>query len=95
MLASDAPHPFGCGNLPLPNTERCNIVFSRSGWGDGGFPILATFDATGRPNAIHVDFAVVETESQSQQQPRVDLSATVRRLLRRRSTQPRSRHHKS
>lgn len=56
----DEPYPAGCGNLPLPGTDRCNIVLSRSGEADGAFPVLATFDASGQPTAIHIDFGVVD-----------------------------------
>lgn len=81
-LTTDKPHPFGCGNLPLPDTKRCNIVFSRSGWGDGLFPVLATIDASGRPNAIHIDFGVVGTEPVPSHMSPKRLAATVRRMLR-------------
>lgn len=89
-LNSAEPYPFGCGNLPLPGTDRCNIVFSRSGWGDGAFPVLATFDATGLPNAIHVDFGLVDIETPRSRGPSNSIAAAVRRMLRRPSKRPRS-----
>jgi hypothetical protein len=87
-LNSNEPYPFGCGNVPLPETGGCNIVFSRSGWGDGGFPILATFDAFGSPNAIHVDFRVVDTKPPRPGGRSKGIAPAVRRMLRRRSKRP-------
>lgn len=49
----------GYANVPLDPGSGTNIVVSGSGWGDGGFPVLATFDRDDRPIAVHVDFGVV------------------------------------
>lgn len=76
---SDEPYPAGCGNLPLPGTDRCNIVLSRSGEGDGAFPVLATFDAAGRPNAIHIDFGVVDLTAPPHDHERPHRSGLMKR----------------
>ncbi len=49
----------GYANVSLEPASGANIVVSGSGWGDGGFPVLATFDRDDRPVAVHVDFGVV------------------------------------
>lgn len=49
----------GYANVSLEPAAGANIVVSGSGWGDGGFPVLATFDRDDRPVAVHVDFGVV------------------------------------
>jgi hypothetical protein len=56
-LNATQPLPQGYANLPLAG--GANVVASHSGFGDGAFPILATFTETGVPVAIHIDFGVV------------------------------------
>lgn len=53
---------FGLGyaNELLDPTSGANIAISGSGWGDGGFPILATYDRDDSPVAVHIDFRVIE-----------------------------------
>lgn len=60
--AEDNPHRFTYVNIPLSANVETNIIVSKSGWGDGGFAILATYDIDGNATAIHVDFRVVDTD---------------------------------
>jgi hypothetical protein len=56
-LDATDPLPAGYANLDLGT--GLNVIASHTGFGDGAFPILATFTAAGDPVAIHVDFGVV------------------------------------
>ncbi|WP_435300431.1 DUF4241 domain-containing protein [Timonella sp. A28] len=50
----------GVANIPVAfahNNE--NIVLSHSGWGDGTYPVLATYNAAGTLLALHIDLYVV------------------------------------
>lgn len=50
----------GLANIPLPLAQNGeNIVIVHSGWGDGVYPVVGSFDATGRLLAVHIDFGVV------------------------------------
>jgi hypothetical protein len=49
----------GLANIPLPlATEGTNIVISHSGWGDGFYPVVGGYDATGGLVAVHIDLLV-------------------------------------
>ncbi len=50
----------GIANIPLPlgkNGE--NLILFHSGWGDGVYPVIGSFDEHGKLLAAHVDFLVV------------------------------------
>ena len=50
----------GIANILLPlgrNGE--NLILLHSGWGDGIFPVIGSFDAQGQLLAVHIDFLVV------------------------------------
>jgi hypothetical protein len=50
----------GLANIPLPlATQGENIVVIHSGWGDGHYPIVGGYDASGRLVRVHIDFLVV------------------------------------
>jgi hypothetical protein len=50
----------GLANITLPLAKNGeNIVIIHSGWGDGHFPVVGSFDASGRLLAAHIDFQVV------------------------------------
>lgn len=60
----DSPEHVGPGlaNVTFPlATEGENIVISRSGWGDGLYPLQLSYDADGRLLAVHIDLEVVGT----------------------------------
>lgn len=56
----------GYANVPLDQASGANIVVCGSGWGDGGFQVLATYDRDGRPVAVHVDFGVIGNDPEVQ-----------------------------
>lgn len=50
----------GCANIVMPLAENGeNVVLAHSGWGDGFYPVVATFDADDKLLAIHIDLLVV------------------------------------
>ncbi|MCI0155112.1 DUF4241 domain-containing protein [Leifsonia shinshuensis] len=60
QMDADSPYPAGTANIPLPlAADGENVVLSRSGWGDGFFPLLRTLAADGMVTAIHIDLLVV------------------------------------
>lgn len=57
----DSPNPLraGCANIVLPNASAGeNVILAHSGWGDGFYPVLGTFDADGRLLGVHIDLLV-------------------------------------
>jgi hypothetical protein len=57
----DAAHiREGLANLTLPKAKSGeNIIIIHSGWGDGFYPVVGGFDASGRLVRVHIDFMVV------------------------------------
>jgi hypothetical protein len=50
----------GLANVPLPLARQGeNIVIIHSGWGDGTYPVVGSFDDAGRLLAVHIDFGVI------------------------------------
>jgi hypothetical protein len=50
----------GLANIELPLAQNDeNIIIIHSGWGDGTYPVVGSFDASGRLLAVHIDFFVV------------------------------------
>jgi hypothetical protein len=50
----------GIANIALPNSRQGeNIVIVHSGWGDGHYPVVGGYDASGRLVRVHIDFFVV------------------------------------
>jgi hypothetical protein len=50
----------GIANITLPLAENGeNLVLFHSGWGDGMYPIVGSFDSNGNILAAHIDFFVV------------------------------------
>ena len=51
---------FGLANIMLPLAKNGeNIIIIHSGWGDGEYPVVGSFDATDQLLAVHIDFFVV------------------------------------
>ena len=51
----------GIANIALPlATKGENIVVIHSGWGDGYYPVVGSFDAADQLVAVHIDFQIVE-----------------------------------
>ena len=54
----------GLANIPLPLAKTAeNIVIIHSGWGDGVYPIVGGYDASGRLIRVHIDFLVVPLDA--------------------------------
>ncbi|WP_231703033.1 DUF4241 domain-containing protein [Tsukamurella asaccharolytica] len=50
----------GVANVELPVTSpQTNIILCHSGWGDGFYPIIESYDADGNVNGIHIDLQVL------------------------------------
>lgn len=51
---------FGLANITLPLAQNGeNIMIIHSGWGDGSYPVVGSFDANHQLLAVHIDFFVV------------------------------------
>ncbi|KXP11620.1 hypothetical protein AXK60_24730 [Tsukamurella pseudospumae] len=57
----DPSHYFqGVANVELPGTSpQLNMILCHSGWGDGFYPIIESYDAEGNVNGIHIDLQVL------------------------------------
>ena len=54
----------GLANIPLPLAKAGeNIAIIHSGWGDGVYPIVGGYDASGRLIRVHIDFLVVPPDA--------------------------------
>lgn len=50
----------GLANIVLPLAKNGeNIVIIHSGWGDGVYPVIGGYDATGNLVRVHIDFMVI------------------------------------
>jgi uncharacterized protein DUF4241 len=50
----------GLANLILPLAQNGeNIIIIHSGWGDGRYPVVGSFDANHQLLAVHIDFFVI------------------------------------
>lgn len=53
----------GSANIVLPHaTNGENVILSASGWGDGVFPLVRTYDATDNLLGVHVDLRLFDRE---------------------------------
>ncbi|MDO5080267.1 DUF4241 domain-containing protein [Buchananella hordeovulneris] len=62
----DNPHHIAryVANIPLPLGQAGeNLVLSHSGWGDGVYPVLATYAADGNLTGLHIDLLVVNDDA--------------------------------
>lgn len=51
-------------NIPLPLGQAGeNLTLSHSGWGDGAYPVLATYAADGSLTGLHIDLLVVNDDA--------------------------------
>jgi len=58
----DDPHHIrdGIANITLPLAQNGeNILIIHSGWGDGSYPVVGSFDAADKLLAVHIDLFVV------------------------------------
>ncbi len=50
----------GIADIPLPFAHHGeNLILFHSGWGDGVYPVIGSYDESGRLLAAHVDFLVI------------------------------------
>ena len=53
----------GAANVEMPLAPAGeNVVLSPSGWGDGSYPVLASYAADGTLLGVHIDLLVEEPE---------------------------------
>jgi len=51
----------GIANIVLPLAKHGeNLILFHSGWGDGVYPVIGSFDSTGHLVAAHIDFLVLK-----------------------------------
>ncbi len=51
----------GIANIVLPLAKRGeNLILFHSGWGDGVYPVIGSFDSAGNLLAVHIDFLVIK-----------------------------------
>ncbi|MFT3887287.1 MAG: DUF4241 domain-containing protein [Arachnia sp.] len=63
-LMDDENHYIdGSANIVFPLAQAGeNVVLAHSGWGDGFYPVVGTYDAAGRLLAVHIDLQLVDGE---------------------------------
>jgi hypothetical protein len=60
IVDSVGPLRAGSANIEMPLASAGeNVVLTRSGWGDGFYPVIQTLDAEGRLTGVHIDLQVV------------------------------------
>jgi hypothetical protein len=63
---------YGVANLDLPGlVGKANMIVLTSGWGDGFYPIVGGYDASGKLVRVHVDFCL-STHWAGQRCPQVE-----------------------
>lgn len=51
----------GIANIKLPRAQsEENLILFHSGWGDGCYPVIGSFDSKGDLVSVHIDFFVVK-----------------------------------
>jgi hypothetical protein len=61
LMDSDAHLISGCANVVMPEAlSGENVVLCHSGWGDGFYPVVGTYDVEFRLLAVHIDLLVDE-----------------------------------
>jgi hypothetical protein len=51
----------GVANIVLPLARNGeNLIMLHSGWGDGVYPVVGSFDSAGNLLAVHIDFFVLK-----------------------------------
>ncbi|MGF1845261.1 DUF4241 domain-containing protein [Vibrio clamense] len=51
----------GIANILLPKDNGNNLILFHSGWGDGFYPVVGSYDLNGVLIAVHTDFFVVQS----------------------------------
>ncbi|MEZ5211281.1 DUF4241 domain-containing protein [Gordonia sp. PP30] len=61
----------GSANIVMPGAQNGeNVVLTHSGWGDGFYPVVATYDDAGRLLGVHIDTLVDDPDYLGDQSPR-------------------------
>lgn len=56
----------GCANIVMPLAQHGeNVVLAHSGWGDGFYPLVGSYDAAGNLLGVHIDLLINEPEDQT------------------------------
>jgi len=65
----DANHiRAGIANIKLPISRNDeNLILFHSGWGDGVYPVVGSFDSSGGLLSAHIDFFVVSPEPEKEE----------------------------
>ena len=67
----------GSANIVMPlATDGENVVLTHSGWGDGVYPVLKTYDADGNLLGVHIDLFVDEREDDDEAEPAIETETT-------------------
>jgi hypothetical protein len=67
----------GSANVVIPGaTAGENVVLAHSGWGDGFYPVLGSYDATGHLLGVHIDLLVAGPDDDDDE-PRTAPHATL------------------
>lgn len=60
----------GAANIVLPlATDGENVILCSSGWGDGFYPVVGSYDAQNNLVALHIDLFVDEFEGETNDEP--------------------------
>lgn len=63
LMDSAEHYAKGCANVVLPRCTDENVVLSHSGWGDGYYPVLGSYDEAGKLLGVHIDLMVVSEDA--------------------------------
>jgi len=84
LMRSEKHLREGLANIPLLNAPGGgNIIAFGSGWGDGTYPVVGGYDASGRLVRVHVDFFVVSSFPRAREPIVGRALRAVRRVARR------------
>ena len=63
-LMDSADHLIeGCANIVMPLAKDGeNVVLAHSGWGDGFYPVVGSYDAEGNLLGVHIDLLIHQPE---------------------------------
>jgi hypothetical protein len=60
----------GIANIVLPLARHSeNLILFHSGWGDGVYPVVGSFDTAGQLLAAHIDFFVIQADEGIEKSP--------------------------
>lgn len=68
LMDSDLHIEAGVANIRLPGASAENVVLCHSGWGDGVYPVLATYGASGELLGLHIQLIWLDDEDDEDDQ---------------------------